>query len=173
MSKIKFLKVLVFCAFTTSPTVLWGQSRIKQKTLTYDIGAALGNYGGKSYTELNLGLNWYINNNLNWRNALYSRVGSDNNNSGLDSSIRFETRSTSEDGTYGSHFFAGPGIRASNTSNTGFFGEAGASFKLGGLVLGGGVKAIYYSSPGKDSVGSNLPNNDTTFFLIIGGGGVL
>jgi hypothetical protein len=172
MQNFQIRKTIIVCVLALISSGALAQGRLKQKTLTYDIGAALGNYGGKSYTELNLGLNWYITQNLNWRNAAFSRFG-DTSNSGLDSSMRFETSSVSQDGTYGSHFFAGPGVRISNSSNTGLFGEAGASFRLGGLVLGGGVKSIYYGSPGKDSVGGNLPNNDTTFFLILGGGGTI
>jgi hypothetical protein len=140
----------------------------ERPNLSYDLGASLGNYAGKSYTELNLGLNWYLSDNFNWRNSVFSRFGGSSSVAGLDSSMRLESRSQSTDGNFGSHLFLGPGVRIADTANTGLFIEGGASFRIGGFSLGGGLKSIYYSSPA-----SGNSNSDTEFFIILGGGGVL
>ena len=139
--------------------------------ITYDLGAATGNHGSRPYNEINIGLNWYLTENLNWRNAFFSRFGSGTSVTGLDTSLRYEIRGQSEDGL-GYSFFAGPGYRVSTSENSALFFEAGAVFKVGGLSLGGGVKSMFYYNPGKDSNGADLPKQDTSYFLILSGGGV-
>ncbi|GIL16497.1 MAG: hypothetical protein BroJett040_02480 [Oligoflexia bacterium] len=142
--------------------------------MTYDLGVSAGNYGGYSYTELNLGLNWYLARFLNWRNAVFSRFGSQiDSASGLDTSMRLEYRESSDDGDFGIHLFGGPGYRIASKTNSAAFLEGGAIFRFGGFSLGAGVKTFSYAQPGKDINGQELPRQDTNYFLIISGGGAI
>lgn len=139
---------------------------------TYDLGASMGTYNGYSYSEVTLGLNYYLNSFIIWRNALFSRFGSNANSAaGLDTSIRFQFNSFSEVGDYGLTLFVGPGFRLSSEKYTGYFGEGGLVLKLQGLHIGGGVKSMIYTNPGRDANGAVLPTTDTIIFLILGGGG--
>jgi hypothetical protein len=152
------------------PAVSFAQGR----TFTYDIGASSGSYNGTTYSEINLGLSWYVFDFLNWRNSIFSRFGSQVDSvTGLDSSARLFYDMKSEGGGLGLHLFAGPGIRISNQQNTGVFGEAGAYFRLAGLTLGVGVKALKYTAPGKDPNGTERPKTDNTVFIVLGGGGAI
>lgn len=157
-------------AFATNRAVS-GRTSSEGSTLTYDLGASSGSYGGESYSELNLGLNWYLQNWLNWRNAVFARFGNGETNSGLDTSLRLESNNQGDN--FGLKLFAGPGYRFSTRDLSAAFGEAGVIFRVGGLSLGAGLKAMYYPNPGTDSKGETLSHSDTTYFLIIGGGGVL
>jgi hypothetical protein len=148
-----------------------GRSSKDGMKLTYDLGASAGSYAGQSYSEINLGLNWYFADWVAWRNALFSRFGSGESTSGLDSSLRFEYKATGD--TFGLQAFAGPGYRFASKSLSAAFAEAGVVFKVGGLSLGAGAKYMHYTSPGEDSTGKTLPKDDTSYFLILGGGGVL
>lgn len=150
-------------------------SESRRSNLRWDLGASVGSYAGSSYSEIDLGLNWYLLDSINFRNVLFSRFGNSSNSaSGLDSSLRFEYADQTEGGGMGFRFFAGPGVRISNANNSGVFGEAGAIFKLGGLNIGGGVKALSYTSPGKDTVtGQTLPSTDVSYFVVLSGGGTL
>ena len=140
--------------------------------LTYDLGVSSGTYGGYSYTEMHLGLNWYFWDYFNWRNSAFSRYGSQiDKASGLDTSLRFEIQD--KDDWFGYHFFVGPGYRFSSASNSAIFGEAGTTIKLGSLNVGVGVKYLSYQNPGTSSSGEAMPKNDTNVFLIIAGGGAL
>lgn len=142
-----------------------------QPTFTYDIGASSGTYNGVSYSEVNLGLNWHLNEYLVWRNAAFHRFGTKiDSASGLDTSARF-TFNTDSDSALGFGLFAGPGLRISNKENTGVFGEAGATVKAGGLKVGVGVKSISYTNPGENSDGTKRTKTDTTVFIILAGGG--
>lgn len=146
----------------------------QDQTLSWDLGAAAGTYGGYSYSQIDLGLNWHFNDFLNWRNVFFNRFGTaEVQASGLDSSFRFEYADQSEGGGLSYRLFAGPGVRISTVANTGYFGEAGAVVRFGGLNIGAGVKALQYSTPGKDSLGRQLPSTDLSYFLILSGGGVL
>ena len=160
-----------------SPQVKSSQSksRSQDSSLTWDLGASFGNYGGSSYSQVDLGLNWHLTDYLNWRNDFFSRFGSSSvaQATGLDSSVRFEYLGQSEGEGLGYRLFAGPGIRISNSENTGFFGEAGAILRFGGLNIGGGVKALQYTSPGRGSNGQLLPSSDVSYILVYSGGGAM
>ncbi len=144
-----------------------------QKTLTYDLGASVGSYNGNSYSELTFGLNAYLTDFMIWRNALFTRFGSNIDSvTGLDTSIRFFYDSRPEAGSLGITLFAGPGYRISAEKNSAFFAEGGAVLKVVGLSLGGGMKSMIYTNPGKDSKGVDLPKSDTIYFIILAGGGV-
>jgi len=139
--------------------------------LTYDLGASAGSYGGVDYSEINLGLNWYFADWIAWRNAVFARQGTGQSTAGLDTSIRFEYNNRGPD--FGMKAFAGPGYRFASKSMSAAFAEAGLIFHFGGLAIGAGAKSMHYSNPGEDSRGTALPRQDTSFFLILGGGGVL
>ncbi|PWU20504.1 MAG: hypothetical protein C5B49_04180 [Bdellovibrio sp.] len=162
------LLALTILSFTTTPSLS------SAAEMSWDLGAATGSYGGSSYTEANLGLNWFLLDYLNWRNALFGRfVSGADNVFGLDSSLRLQTFLSTESGGLGVGFFAGPGYRFARSDYSAAFLEGGVQFKLGGLRIGGGVKQFYYSNPGLDVLGNRLPNTDTVYFIILSGGGVL
>lgn len=142
--------------------------------LSYDITFSVGTYDKEQYSEVNLGLNWYLQNWLIWRNALFSRFGSNIDSvTGLDTSMRFAQNFRSSSGTFGLDMFAGPGLRFASQNSNAVFGEAGLAFKLGGLYIGGGLKSLYYMNERKDSAGNSIPRNDNLFFIILAGGGTL
>lgn len=130
--------------------------------LTFDLGLSAGSVNNVSYTEVNLGLNAYFWEWLNWRNALFGRFPSSGNSIyGLDSSVRGILHLPLLTA------FAGPGYRFANEGQSAPFGEAGLILKVAGISLGGGVKTILNSW-----VTPNAPN-DTQYFLILAGGGSL
>lgn len=138
----------------------------------YDIGVSSGENSGFSYTEIQLGLNWYATDYLIWRNAAFSKFGSEiDSTGGLDTSVRLAYDMTTEDGELGLGVFAGPGYRISDKQNSGVFGEAGVKVKALGFLLGLGVKSITYNSPGRAPDGTPFDKRDTTTFIILGGGG--
>ncbi|MBX2994591.1 MAG: hypothetical protein KF681_07210 [Bdellovibrionaceae bacterium] len=172
---MKKIMILMFCL--SLPAASWAQRRASGSStsggsrLTYDLGASTGSYGGYSYSEINLGLNWYFADWMSWRNAVFTRQGKEQNTTGLDTSLRFEYNAVGED--FGVKAFAGPGYRFASKSLSAAFAEAGLVFKLGGLSIGAGAKTMMYQNPGEDSSGGTLPKQDTSYFLILGGGGVL
>lgn len=151
--------------------LLVGPSTLKASTLTWDLGAAMGSYGGSSYTEVNLGVNWHLTDYLIWRNAGFGRFSELENITGLDTSARFHTFLGSEDASLGVGLFGGPGYRFSQTHYSAAFAEAGLILKLVAFQIGGGVKQFYYPHPGTDAQGKRLANSDTVIFLILSGGG--
>ncbi|MEZ0393225.1 MAG: hypothetical protein ACAH59_13480 [Pseudobdellovibrionaceae bacterium] len=145
---------------------------VTKPSFTYDLGASTGNYNNRSYTEIQLGLNWFLQEYFIWRNALFTRFGTGSESAaGLDTSARLNYDSPGENGGLGLNVFAGPGYRISKTENTGVFGEAGITLRASGLAVGVGVKSIQYNSPGTDSLGRDLPKTDTSVFLILAAGG--
>ena len=141
-------------------------------TFTYDVSAGAGNYNNLSYNEINLGLNWSLQDWLIWRNALFSRFGSGIDTvSGLDSALRISHSLRSDSGAFGVDAFFGPGLRLANQNSNAVFAEAGLAFKLAGLYLGAGVKSLYYISDRKDAMGNSLSKNDNQYFIIFSGGG--
>lgn len=147
-------------------------SKSSDSKFTYDLSASFGNYNDSSYNEINLGLNWIMGENVNWRNSIFNRFGSNTSSiSGLDSSLRLQTTSTTEDETFGFHAFIGPGVRLASENWNAVFGEAGLVFKIGGINIGGGVKSISYLENRKDKSNQELPKNDQQVFLILSGGG--
>jgi hypothetical protein len=158
---------LLFCLLCFSAESLAEKSR----SLNWDLGASIGSYGGSSYSQIDLGVNWFLTDFLNWRNVAFSRFGNSiTQAAGLDSSLLYDFHDGDNDFSY--RLFAGPGVRVSSAANTGYFGEAGVVIHTAGLNLGGGVKAINYSNPGTDpTTGLRLPSSDVSYFLIFSGGG--
>lgn len=102
-----------------------------------DISGTSGNYNGKSYSEVHLGVNLNFTDWLTWRNAAFKRFSSGGlqDVSGLDSSLRFTLNNKFDGG--GIKFFGGPGYRFADPSDkNALFGELGASISLGRFLLG-------------------------------------
>lgn len=156
--------------FPTTPT----SASTADSKITYDISASLGDQNGNKYQEINLGINWVMNSFLNWRNALFTRMGNDVTNvSGLDSSLRLQLTTINDDNTFGVHAFLGPGVRIATEQYNAAFGEAGLIFKLGGIQLGAGIKSLQYFENRTDKDKVVLPKNENQVFIILSGGGVL
>lgn len=134
--------------------------------ITYDLGASSGSYGGVTYTEVNLGLNFHLSRYLAWRNAGFGRFQSGVDNLyGLDTSMR--STLGADLGVIGATVFGGPGFRFVTKGNNVPFLEGGLVLKLGPFELGGGVKTLIYNVINRDR------ENDTQYFLILAGGGSL
>ncbi|PIT98762.1 MAG: hypothetical protein COT74_13795 [Bdellovibrionales bacterium CG10_big_fil_rev_8_21_14_0_10_45_34] len=132
--------------------------------LTYDLGGAAGQSGGKSYTEINLGLNFWALSWLNWRNSVFYRF-TETSVYGLDTSLRPTLALGSS--ALGLTLFGGPGYRFANENRSTLFGEAGMFISLANLTLGAGARRFLYSA-----TNSSL-SDETQFFLILGGSGSL
>lgn len=157
-------------SFPKTPT----SASTKDSRVSYDLSASFGEQNGSQYQEINLGLNWEMNTFLNWRNSLFTRMGSNVDSvSGLDSSLRLQLTSMTDDNTFGFHAFAGPGVRIATQNWNAAFGEAGLVFKLGGINLGAGVKSLQYFESRTDKNKSPLPKNEQQVFIILSGGGTL
>ncbi len=157
-------------SFPKTPTAV----STKDSKVTYDVSASLGSQNGNQYQEINLGLNWEMNSFLNWRNAVFTRMGQNVTSvSGLDSSLRLQMTTMTDDNSFGFHAFIGPGVRIATENWNAAFGEAGLIFKLAGIQLGAGIKSIQYfeSRKGPDKI--ELPKNDQQVFIILGGSGIL
>lgn len=169
--------VSLLMAFTTSAAAQGRRARTQVQEdslgISYDISASVGNQDGASYTEINLGLNWALTESFTWRNSLFSRQGSAIEAvQGLDSSMRYQFSAKSDTGRTGFDAFIGPGVRVASRQHNAAFGEAGVVFTLGGLRLGGGVKALSYFTDRDNGLGP-LPKSETQYFLILAGGGAL
>lgn len=177
MKKILILLILSFISM--SSLAQKRQIVVREKTsfdsmITYDVSGSSGTYNNSSYTEMTLGVNWLLADWLNWRNAAFSRFGTNvTSSSGLDSSLRLSTSMSTEGGGFGMDAFVGPGLRLATANSNAVFGEAGVIFRLGGLRIGGGVKSLYYINNQTDSTGASLPKSDNQFFIELSGGGRL
>lgn len=163
--------LLTLCMLLVSaPTLAAEGSRF-----TYDLGGSSGTYNGTSYTEVNLGLNWYLEDWLNWRNALFSKFGSSINTTyGLDSAVLFETDAYTENRLLGVELFIGPGVRLANEKSNAVFGKAGITFALAGMRIGGGIQQTHYIEGARtDKNDQTLPQDETQYFITLSGGGVL
>jgi hypothetical protein len=141
--------------------------------LKYDVGASSGTYNGDTYTEVNLGLNWQLGSWFVWRNAAFQRFGSGPNSvTGIDTSFRIGNDIQSDGGGLGMNFYIGPGLRFATNDASAGFAEAGIGFRLGGIFLGVGAKAMQYFKTRTDD-GKDLPKSDNQVFFVLGGGGTL
>ncbi len=137
----------------------------------FDISGSTGNYNGKTYTEVQLGLNLNFAEWLTWRNAAFQRFssGTDKNLVGLDSSLRFSQDFPFDTGTL--KFFAGPGYRwAERSDRNAFFGEVGTGFHLGRLAAEAGVRFMHYDKTQFDSSGLETKQEDISYFITVAGG---
>ena len=163
-----FSIVILFQTFTFAAV---GDS---DSRFTYDISGSQSTRDGKSYQELNLGLNWFLQDWLIWRNSAFQRQGQNIDTIyGLDSSMRLQKEWLNDSRSLGFKIFGGPGLRAASSDSNAYFGEAGVGIRLGGIMLGAGVKSLRYFSTRKDKDGMTLPKDENQVFLTISGGGVL
>lgn len=156
--------------FAQQPSATLSPARQKP-WFDFDISGTSGNYNGKSYTEVHLGLNLNFKDWLTWRNAAFKRFASAGlqDISGLDSSLRFTLNAPFDGG--GLTFFAGPGYRFADPSDkNALFGEAGAGIQLGRFALGAGVKYLRYDKAQLDSTGAETKRDDLNYFVTIAGG---
>jgi len=160
---------LASSSFAQSRPTRYQSTSLSKPAFTYDLGLSSGKTNDKTYTEVQLGLNWNLSEYLAWRNALFTRFGSGiESTSGLDTSARLNYNSDREPGEFGIGVFAGPGLRISKKENTGVFGEAGVTLKGPGLAIGAVVKSIHYPAPADGE-----PKNETVVSLILGASGAL
>lgn len=138
--------------------------------ITYDVSASTGSSGGRSYSEIGLGVNLNFSESLAWRNAGFGRfIDGLKSEYGVDTSARFTLRSG--DRRLGLTLFGGPGYRFSTKNNPGTtdsapFAEGGVVAHLGGINVGAGIKTIFGGVVDRGS-------NETQYFLILSGGGSL
>ncbi|MNS69993.1 hypothetical protein D3C72_1033260 [compost metagenome] len=165
------MKKFIF-AFITLCSLQSFAQRSSRPQFTYDISGGVGSYDSNSYTQLQLGLNWYAYEWLNWRNAAFTQFGSSINNVyGLDSSILFQTSAYTQNRDAGVEVFLGPGVRlASENSNAGF-AQGGITFALGGLRLGFGAQALHYWAERTDKNDVVMPKDEVNYFITVSGGG--
>lgn len=171
MKKQAFLFLIILLPVTS----LFAKTKQAESSrLTYDISGSQSTQNGNRYSEINLGLNWYLQDWLIWRNSAFQRQG-DNIDPiyGLDSSMRLQQEWLNDDRTLGFKIFGGPGVRAASSDSNAYFGEAGVGFRLGGINLGAGVKNIKYFSTRKDKDGVTLPKDENQVFFTVSGGGAL
>lgn len=139
---------------------------------TYDLGGGVGSYYDTSYTEIHVGVNWYVEDWLNWRNAVFTQFGSDINTVwGIDTALLPRTGLYTSGRSFGIELFAGPGLRFATQKSNAIFGEAGIVFTIAGLHIGGGVQALHYFATREDVQGRDLPSDETQLLLILSGSG--
>jgi hypothetical protein len=147
-------------------------SKESDSRFTYDISGSQSRVDGRSFQEINLGLNWYLQDWLVWRNAAFQRQGDTIDTVyGLDSSLRLQEEWLTDNRVFGVRAFAGPGVRLASSDSNAEFAEAGIGFKLGGVTLGVGAKALHYFQTRKDNNDVTLPKDENQIFLTIAGGG--
>lgn len=141
-----------------------GSGKGSSGRMTFDLGVSAGSIGDESYTEFNLGLNWFFTEWLAWRNAAFYRIIEGDDYYGLDTSARF-FHFVRWGSASGATLFGGPGFRFASLGDNLPFAEAGLIVKLGGFSIGGGAKAFV---PGL--VNSDM-DSDTQYFIILSGSG--
>lgn len=142
--------------------------------LSYDLGGGSGSRNGETYSEIHLGLNWFVQDWLNWRNALFTQFGSRIDSVyGLDSAVLFNIDTYNQSRTLGIELYAGPGVRMATEKSNAVFGQAGITFALGGLRIGGGVQILHYMEDRTDKNNNILDKDETMYFIVLAGGGSL
>lgn len=157
------------------PQILWSKStEVSSSRLTYDISASQSQQNGRTYQEINLGLNWFLSDWLVWRNSGFQRQAQQEDTVyGLDSSLRLQQEFMSEDRVFGLKVFGGPGVRVASEKSNAYFAEAGLGLRLGGLQIGAGIKSLQYSETRTDSEGNSLPKTENQIFITLSGSGSL
>lgn len=159
---MKAIAALCLCLFVFDIARADSESR-----MTFDLGLSVGSADDIDYTEVNLGLNYYMERWLAWRNAVFGRFASEVNSVyGLDTSARGILDATFGDAG-GVVAFGGPGWRFVSEGRQAPFVEGGLVFKFAGINIGGGAKSILNKVVDKDM------GNDTQYFIILSGGGSL
>lgn len=144
-----------------------------KSTVTYDLGGASGTRDGKTYSEVQLGLNWFVSDWFNWRNSLFSQFGDEMDSIyGLDSAALFKAEAYTQKRDLGVEVYAGPGVRAATEKSNAAFGKAGITFSLKGIRIGGGVQALHYFEDRFDRAANPLEKDEVQYFVILSGGGM-
>lgn len=147
-------------------------SALAQSRMSYDLTGSSGTRDGESFSEIHLGLNWFVEEWLNWRNSLFTQFGTDINTVyGLDSAALFNWQAYTQGRGLGIELFAGPGLRFANENSNAVFGKAGVTFGLGGLRIGGGVQAFHYFEDRTDKNNFVLNKDEVQYFITLSGGG--
>jgi hypothetical protein len=163
-------KIILGLSISLLSSTSFAQS--SSNNMSYDISGAVGSYNGSSYTQINLGLNWYVHEHLNWRNSVFTQFGSKLNTTyGLDSSALFGTEFYNSGRSAGIEFFAGPGVRVANENSSAVTGTAGLTLALAGLRIGGGATYLNYFETRHDTDGEALPKDEVQYFITLSGGG--
>ncbi len=162
----------IFLFFFSSLT--FAKNSDSDSRFTYDVSGSQSTQNGNRYQEINIGLNWFLQDWLIWRNAAFQRQG-DNTDSiyGVDTSLRLQQEWLNESRSLGFKIFGGPGARIASSDSNAYFGEAGVGIRLGGLMLGAGIKSLKYFSTREERDGTKLPKDENQVFFTISGGGVL
>lgn len=127
------------------------------------IGISSGSSGGRTYTEVNLGVGYYFKRWLEWHNSLFASLDRVRNVYGLDTSLR-GVLNTDIGGIAHLHGFAGPGYRfASDSAYNTLFAEAGLITSVAGFSVGGGLRTFFYKF--KDAAAQD----ETQYFIILSG----
>lgn len=142
--------------------------------ISYDISGGSGTRDGETYSEIHLGLNWFVKDWLNWRNSLFTQFGTEVKTVyGLDSAALFNWAAYTQSRAAGVEFYMGPGVRVASEKSNAVFGKAGLTFALGGLRIGGGVQALHYLEDRTDKLDRTLGKDEVQYFITLSGGGVL
>lgn len=145
---------------------------VAQARVTYDLTGSSGTRDGSSFSEIHLGLNWYMSEWFNWRNSVFTQFGSEIKTvNGLDSEALFNWDVYTSDRNLGVEFYAGPGVRLASEKSNAAFGKAGVTFALAGLRLGGGVQALHYLEDRSDKSENVLNKDEVQYFITLSGGG--
>lgn len=143
-------------------------------TVTYDVSGGSGTRDGETYSEVHLGLNWFVRDWFNWRNSVFSQFGSEVKTVyGLDSAALLNWDAYNSKKTLGVEFYIGPGVRVASEKSNAVFGKTGLTFALGGLRIGGGVQALHYLEDRTDKLDRVLGKDEVQYFITLSGGGVL
>ena len=168
------MKILIFTLFSLLAISLQAQHSTVAKEkpfFDFDISGSSGNYNGKTYTELHLGVNMNFAEWLVWRNAAFKRTspGVGQDLTGIDTSLRFVLNTQVQEA--GIKIFAGPGYRwAAPSEKNALFGEAGAGIQLGRFGAAAGLRYLRYDRPQSNSIGDVTKQEDMTYFITIAGG---
>lgn len=143
-------------------------------SLSYDLSGGSGSRDGETYSEIHLGLNWFVYDWLNWRNSIFTQFGSETKTIyGLDSATLFNVEAYTSNRSLGIELYAGPGLRLASENSNAVFGKAGVTLALGGLRIGAGVQANHYLEDRTDKNNRVLGKDETQYFIILAGSGSL
>jgi hypothetical protein len=165
-------KIIKKTVLSLSITLLSSISFAESKNMSYDVSGAVGSYYGEPYTQLTLGLNWYLSEHMNWRNSVFTQFGSKLNTTyGLDSAALFGTEFYNSGHTAGLEIFAGPGVRVASENSSAATATAGLTVQLAGIRIGGGATYLNYFETRHNTDDVALPKDETQYFITISGGG--
>lgn len=162
---------VLLLSLSAAPALAQSTSR-KTPLVNVDISGSSGNYNGRTYSEVHLGVNLNFTDWLTWRNAAFKRFGSggtEDDITGLDSSMRFSVNAPFSGGAF--RFFLGPGYRwADPSKKNAAFAEAGVGLSAGKFSVSAGAKYLKYDQVQYASNGVETKRDDLSYFLTLGGG---